>query len=193
MLAKLLPEYGDKVAKPRMKVQLAKNRMEFTGSRVGFDFGVITAAGFTSSGQRSGYGGCDAPILYVGGVGVPSSCGRYNPVLPYPKAYFAARDAQFGTVTVGALQNVNKPASAASATQRGDKAKTGTRVQRGPLIQKTLRGHGRSTGMARLGAARIQRSSRRVVHHPPLNRPRPARTHLPNTLATRCRQGYLFH
>lgn len=128
VLAKLLPEYGDKVAKPRMKVQLAKNRIELTGSHVGFDFGVTSqpppiGVGPPQEGrQPMDETHCPGSILSLGGMAIPGKCGVYSPALLNPKTYFAARDAQFnGTVTVGALQTVNEPA--ARATRHHDQAK----------------------------------------------------------------------
>jgi hypothetical protein len=118
VLDKLLPVYGDKVAKRRMKVELEHDRTELTGSHVGYDFGVQTATALDPSGHARSGNRCDEPILYLGGVGIPSSCGKFNPALLNPSKYFAARDAQFtGTVTVGALQpdDAAAPASASSA------------------------------------------------------------------------------
>ncbi|HET9817587.1 MAG TPA: sel1 repeat family protein [Rhodanobacteraceae bacterium] len=118
VLDKLLPVYGDKVAKRRMKVELEHDRTELTGSHVGHDFGVHTATALNPSGHARSGNRCDDPILYLGGVGVPSSCGKFSPALLDPGKYFAARNAQFtGTVTVGALQpdDTAAPASASSA------------------------------------------------------------------------------
>jgi hypothetical protein len=117
VLDELLPVYGDKVAKRRMKVELQHDRSQLTGSHVGFDFGVKTATSLDPSGHTRSGNGCDEPILFLGGVGVPSDCGKFNPALLNPEKYFAARDAQFtGTVTIGALQPEDKatPAPASS-------------------------------------------------------------------------------
>lgn len=126
VLDKLLPEYGDKVAKRRMRLALAQDRMALTGSHVGYDFGVLVmgvANNKYAKAFREGKTGCRGTALYLGGVAVPTGCSIYSPALLNPETYFAARDAQFnGTVTVGPLQNVKAPASSTNATQRDDKA-----------------------------------------------------------------------
>ncbi|WEN14784.1 sel1 repeat family protein [Rhodanobacter sp. AS-Z3] len=112
-LKTLRPEYGDVVAKQRMKLALTTARNALTGSHLGHDSGVLTMASDSSPVNCGGY------TLYLGGVEVPRrGCGRYDPNLLQPKNYFSARDAQwFGTVTVGALstpvmpENPNTPAS----------------------------------------------------------------------------------
>lgn len=110
MLARLLPEYGDKVARQRMTLALVNARRMLTGSHVGYDFGVSTGLSLTDPGQSIKGNACDEPVLYIGGVGVPSSCGTYDPALLNPQKYFAARDAPLGgTVTVGAVQKANAP------------------------------------------------------------------------------------
>ncbi|MDN5924000.1 MAG: sel1 repeat family protein [Xanthomonadales bacterium] len=103
-LATLLPEYGDKVAKDRMKLVLATDSAALTGSHVGFDFGAITASGQGSNAMISCTGS-----QYIAGVLVPTSdCGSYSPNMLKAKNYFAARDAQWhGNVTVGALQQTS--------------------------------------------------------------------------------------
>lgn len=104
VLDKLLPEYGDKVAKKRMVRALAQARTEMTGSRTGFDFGV------ESVGVKQA--GCGGPTIE--GT-TESGCGSMDFWSPWrwdPKKYFAARDAHWrGVVTVGALQNPEAPKS----------------------------------------------------------------------------------
>ncbi|MGH8213109.1 MAG: sel1 repeat family protein [Rhodanobacteraceae bacterium] len=111
VLDKLMPEYGDPVAKPRMAKALRQAMTEGTGSRLGFDSGVSQTAARQS---------CGGPTIYEGGVAVPKAgCGStdfYDPSRWDPKKYFAARDAQWrGTVTVGNMQDVNKAAQATGA------------------------------------------------------------------------------
>lgn len=107
VLDKLMPEYGDAVAKKRMVHALDMAKMETTGSRLGFDSGITTV------GVKQGCGG---PTI----AGAPAAgCGSSDFWSPWrwdPKQYFAARDAQWrGTVTVGSLQDINKPAPKTSA------------------------------------------------------------------------------
>lgn len=108
VLDKLLPEYGDKVAKPRMAHALAMAKMEGTGSRLGFDSG-ITSVGVNAN--------CGGPTM---GNAPAAGCGSMNFWSPWrwnAKKYFAARDARWiGTVTVGALQDANKSAASTYAT-----------------------------------------------------------------------------
>ncbi|MGH8184337.1 MAG: sel1 repeat family protein [Rhodanobacteraceae bacterium] len=103
VLDKLLPEYGDKVAKKRMVMALNLAKMETTGSRLGFDSGIDTV-GVNQN--------CGGPT--VGGA-PQSGCGSNNFWSPWrwnPKQYFATRDAQWsGTVSLGTLQQMNAPAS----------------------------------------------------------------------------------
>ncbi|HWG67002.1 MAG TPA: sel1 repeat family protein [Rhodanobacteraceae bacterium] len=134
VLDKLLPVYGDKVAKHRMALALNLAKMDMTGSRLGFNSGVSMYVGpWPPSGPGSFAGEeegprlasfCAAPTLYIGGMPVPKAgCGSihfYSPLLWNPKQYFAARDARWrGTVTVGSLQDVDKPAPKASAQKSG--------------------------------------------------------------------------
>ncbi len=116
-LDKLMPEYGDAVAKPRLASALRQALTEATGSRLGFDAGV-DSVGFGSGVH------CNGPTLEIGGGPVPhAGCGGmkyYDPSRWDPKKYFAARDAQYrGTVSVGSLQEIKPatevPAPAASA------------------------------------------------------------------------------
>lgn len=99
VLDKLLPEYGDKVAKKRMARALDMARTEGTGSRLGFDSGIYTAGVKLD---------CGGPT--IGGAPV-AGCGSTDFWSPWrwdPKKYFAARDARWrGVVTVGALQDAH--------------------------------------------------------------------------------------
>lgn len=110
-LDKLMPEYGDATAKKRMVRALDMAKTEGTGSRLGFDSGVTTV------GVKQGCGGPtvdDAPL---------AGCGSTNFWSPWrwdPKKYFAARDARWrGTVTVGSLQDMARPAPRKSAQPPG--------------------------------------------------------------------------
>lgn len=112
-LDKLLPEYGDKVAKRRMTTALNLAKMQATGSHLGFDFGVDTVGVNQNCNAR-------AMANARAGVGGPvAGCGSTNFWDPWrwdPKKYFASRDAHWrGTVTVGELQDVKKPAANAGA------------------------------------------------------------------------------
>lgn len=109
VLDKLLPEYGDKVAKKRMVMALNLAKTETTGSRLGFDSGIQTV-GVNQS--------CGGPTV----AGAPQTgCGSNNFWSPWrwnPKQYFAQRDAQWrGTVTIGALEQKHAPAAAAGTQQ----------------------------------------------------------------------------
>lgn len=108
VLDKLMPVYGDKVAKKRMARALAMAKMEGTGSRLGADSGIYT------TGVRQNCGGPTLDGSPVAGCG---STDFWNPQRWDPKQYFAARDAHWrATVTVGELQDEKKPASSAKAT-----------------------------------------------------------------------------
>jgi TPR repeat protein len=112
VLHTLEPEYGDAAAKPRMAAALRSARLAFTGSRVGFDFGVQhDALNHLELQKRDS--DCGTTPLTLGTVEVPvGMCGTYDPALFDAKKYFAARDAQwFGNVTVGATQTADAPAS----------------------------------------------------------------------------------
>jgi hypothetical protein len=117
VLNKLLPVYGDAVAKKRMVRALQFAKMEMTGSRLGSDSGVMQVAASTN---------CGGPTVSQAGVDVPvAGCGDphyYDASRWDPKQYFAARDARWrGTVTVGAIQSTKAPAasSPASASSAG--------------------------------------------------------------------------
>lgn len=116
---KLLPEYGDKVAKRRMATALAHARLEMTGSRVGYDFGISTFTGAigTLSPGNADTQDCGAPTVSFGGMLVPldncSRSGLWQSWFWDPKTYFAVRDGAYGVVTVGELKPV-EPAPATS-------------------------------------------------------------------------------
>ena len=104
--AELSKRYGDAVAKPRMVMQLHLGMMNFTGSRTGFDSGVMQ-----SSPVHCG------PALVIGGRVVPQiGCGAKNEFLAkenwLPELYFAARDREWmPNVTVGPI---GQPAASAN-------------------------------------------------------------------------------
>ena len=114
VLEKLMPEYGDTVAKKRMVRALDMARTEATGSRLGFDSGVTTTGVKSScSGPTVG----DAPIAGCG------STDFWSPWRWDPKKYFAARDARWrGVVTVGSLQDMQKAAKDATPPSSGGAA-----------------------------------------------------------------------
>lgn len=111
VLDKLMPEYGDAVAKKRMVRALDMAKMETTGSRLGFDSGINTVATNPNcGGQTTSTGGVNVPIAGCGGADF------WSPWRWDPKKYFAARDAKWrGTVTVGSLQDMSKQAHKTSA------------------------------------------------------------------------------
>jgi TPR repeat protein len=114
VLDKLMPEYGDAAAKPRMAKALRQAMTEGTGSRLGFDSGV------DSIGLRSGTH-CGGPTLEIGGNPIPhAGCGAmnyYDPGRWDPGKYFAARDAQYrGTVSVGNMHEIDENAPKATPT-----------------------------------------------------------------------------
>ena len=111
VLDKLMPEYGDAVAKKRMVRALEMAKTQGTGSRLGFDSGIYTGGVKQDcGGQTAG----DAPIAGCG------STDFWSPWRWDPKKYFAARDAKWrGTVTVGSLQDMSKPAAKPSAQPSG--------------------------------------------------------------------------
>lgn len=104
---KLYETYGDPVAKPRMETQLRLALFQMTGSRTGFDSGILHASARQD---------CAGATVEVAGVAVPrAGCGGdfWAPSRWDPKQYFAARDAQWkGTVTVGAIANPPEPPKA---------------------------------------------------------------------------------
>lgn len=100
VLDKLMPEYGDAVAKKRMVRALDMAKTEGTGSRLGFDSGIYT------TGVKQNCGGPTAGNSPVAGCG---STDFWSPWRWDPKKYFAARDAKWrGTVTVGSMHDVGK-------------------------------------------------------------------------------------
>lgn len=112
VLGKLMPEYGDAVAKKRMVRALDMAKTEGTGSRLGFDSGIMTA------GVNANCGGPKVGDSPVAGCG---STDFWSPWRWDPKKYFAARDARWrGTVTVGSLQDMAKPAPKTSAEASGN-------------------------------------------------------------------------
>jgi hypothetical protein len=111
VLDKLMPEYGDAVAKKRMARALDMAKTEGTGSRLGFDSGVTTV------GVKQNCGGPTVGDTPVAGCG---STDFWSPWRWDPQKYFAARDAHWrGTVTVGDLKDLNGPASSAGAKPTG--------------------------------------------------------------------------
>lgn len=129
-LAKLVPEFGDNVAKHRMAVQLRLAYSSRTGSHVGFDSGVevhaptdMALGGATVAGSATS--NCSKEIVYAGGLAMPTKGCTGNAYWSRdywdPDTYFRDRDAQWrGTVTVGELQDVNNPASKVAAGQPAD-------------------------------------------------------------------------
>lgn len=120
VLNKLLPEYGDKVAKHRMAVALRLAKMQTTGSRLGFDSGITTVSTNPN---------CGGPTINSGGTEVPQAgCSSTNFWSPWrwdPKKYFSTRDAQWsGTVTVGSLQQPGKTKAAATESTPESSAPT---------------------------------------------------------------------
>ncbi len=114
VLDKLMPVYGDKVAKRRMITALNLAKMQSTGSHLGFDSGVTTVGvnqNCSARAMANGRAGIGGPV-----AGCDSS-DFWSPWRWDPKKYFAARDAHWrGTVTVGELQDVKaNPAPASSA------------------------------------------------------------------------------
>lgn len=114
--AELESRYGDAVAKHRMEIQLRVRLMDaFTGSRTGFDFGIVQVHP----------GRCD-PLLSIGGhVLAEAGCDRGAYLAKdnwNPKLYFSARDREWedsrAQVTVGAVSEdkaANAPAKSAAA------------------------------------------------------------------------------
>jgi predicted small lipoprotein YifL len=86
-------------------------KMETTGSRLGFDSGINTVS------TNPNCGGPTVGDTPVAGCG---STDFWSPWRWDPKKYFAARDAKWrGTVTVGSLEDMAKPAPKASAQPSG--------------------------------------------------------------------------
>jgi hypothetical protein len=97
VLDKLLPEYGDAVAKPRMVRALERARTEMTGSRTGFDFGAESVGVMK--------GGCGGPTIEGTSQAGCGSTDFWSPWRWDPKKYFQMRDAHWrGVVTVGSLE-----------------------------------------------------------------------------------------
>lgn len=114
VLDRLMPEYGDAVAKPRMVHALDMAKMEGTGSRLGLDSGIYT------TGVKTGCGGTTVDNSPVAGCG---STDFWSPWHWDPKKYFVARDATWrGTVTVGNMQDVGKLVPKASLHAAGSPA-----------------------------------------------------------------------
>jgi hypothetical protein len=100
VLDKLMPVYGDKVAKPRMAHALELAKLQSTGSRLGYDSGVTTV-GVNQN--------CGGPTVSTAGVPVPeagcASTNFWSAERWDPKQYFLMRDAHWrGVVTVGSLE-----------------------------------------------------------------------------------------
>jgi TPR repeat protein len=134
VLAKLMPEYGDAVAKPRMARELELARSQMTGSRLGFDSGVN---------QVSASDSCGGPTIYEGGVAVPKAgCGAmnyYDPSRWDPKQYFAARDAQWrGTVTVGNMDEVHEAGCEPRTAGAGRQFRLGPAPLSGGYTRRTM-------------------------------------------------------
>lgn len=118
VLDKLMPEYGDAVAKKRMAHALDLAKMETTGSHLGFDSGIDTV-GVNPN--------CGGPTVAAGGINAPvAGCGSNDFWSPWrwdPDKYFATRDAQWrGTVTVGKLEDVAKSAQGKPAATQAEPA-----------------------------------------------------------------------
>lgn len=112
VLDKLMPEYGDAVAKKHMVQALNLAKMQSTGSRLGYHSGVYT------TGVKQNCGGHTAGDAPIAGCG---STDFWSPWRWDPKKYFAARDAKWrGTVTVGAVQDRQAPAAGSKAKQSAD-------------------------------------------------------------------------
>lgn len=114
VLDKLMPEYGDKVAKLRMTKALRLAKMQTTGSRLGFDSGITTANTRPD---------CGGPTVASGGINAPvagcSSSDFWSPWRWDPKKYFTTRDAQWrGTVTVGSMEEVGKSVNGAKPANK---------------------------------------------------------------------------
>lgn len=123
LIDKLYPEYGDATAKPRMAMVLRRERAHLTGSYLGF--GSDSVSSQTPS-QLLGPSAGGGPPPACGGDTIDGAamtgCGNIYASWRWdPKQYFAARDgAWFGTVSVGALQDVK---SATPTPKSEDKQK----------------------------------------------------------------------
>lgn len=110
VLDKLMPEYGDAVAKKRMARALEIAKTQDTGSRLGFDSGVTTIG--------VNKGGCGGPTVADAPIAGCGSTDFWSPWRWDPKKYFTARDARWrGVVTVGSVEDAHHAANAASKAQ----------------------------------------------------------------------------
>lgn len=117
VLDRLLPEYGDDAAVPRMKMALARGmRRSVTGSFLGTDHGV------RKSFPRRSAGKCDGFRLQVGDMVIPKQgCGTYETELWHAEEYYEARVPRVrGIVTVGELDDATQ--SQAEDDQQADQA-----------------------------------------------------------------------
>jgi hypothetical protein len=115
VLDKLMPEYGDAVAKKRMARALEIAKTQGTGSRLGFDSGVTTIG--------VNKGGCGGPTIADAPIAGCGSTDFWSPWRWDPKKYFTARDARWrGVVTVGSVEDVHHAAAAANPANAADKA-----------------------------------------------------------------------
>lgn len=109
VLADLENEYGDKVAKHRLVVQLKQGQMKITGSHTGFDSGIS---------QLSTSSNCGGGSIEVGGEALAKAgCGSGGSMFAKwrwdPKTYFAVRDSRWkATVSVGGIQDAGAAAAA---------------------------------------------------------------------------------
>jgi hypothetical protein len=111
LVDQLMGEYGDKVAKRRLVVQLRQGQMKITGSHTGFDSGIS---------QLSNSANCGGPSIAVGGEALTKSgCSGGSMFAKWrwdPKTYFAVRDSRWkATVTVGGITDAGAAADAAKA------------------------------------------------------------------------------
>jgi hypothetical protein len=119
VLDKLMPEYGDAVAKKRMTRALEMAKTQGTGSRLGFDSGVTTI------GVKKG--GCGGPTVADAPIAGCGSTDFWSPWRWDPKKYFTARDARWrGVVTVGSVEDAHHAAAAANPANAADKAQPAT-------------------------------------------------------------------
>jgi len=114
VLEKLMPEYGDAVAKKRMTRALEIAKTQGTGSRLGFDSGVTTIG--------VNKGGCGGPTVADAPIAGCGSTDFWSPWRWDPKKYFTARDARWrGVVTVGSVEDAHHAATA-NPVNAADKA-----------------------------------------------------------------------
>ena len=122
---KLALRYADKVAKPRMEVQLRQGREQMTGSHLGFDQGVK---------HDSPKGTLCKGSLFIGGITLPEAgCGGddiYAESRWKPEKYFARRDSQWkATVTVGDIKDAGTTPAPDATKPAADAAKPATPTQ----------------------------------------------------------------